>query len=169
MSGAATRVVQVDTTKSMFVRLPTDEAEVVLDKDACSTDLADRFARWQRIAHYSPHHFDGYINVSAADEARLDDWAMPEPVDGVEGKPSYLWSARHFVGRARYELSCGRYREGHCPDLDEVNRLLGRLEEELRLMAFAADPETAAIAEQERAEARARAARHVAERVVVFA
>ncbi len=162
------RLVQLDITQTMFVRLPAEEAEVVLAKEACSTDLADRFARWQRIAHYSPHHFDGYIDVSAPDEARLDDWAMPEPVDGVEGKPSYLWSARHFVGRARYELSCGRYREGHCPDLDEVNRLLGRLEEELRLMAFAADPETAAIAEQERAEARARHRRQQ-EKVVVFA
>lgn len=163
-----TRLVQVDMTKTMLVRLPAEEAEDVLHKDACSTDLAERVTRWLRIAHHDPQQVDGYLTVSDASEVRLDDWAIPEPVDGVDGKPSYLWSARHFVGRARYELSCGRYREGHCPDLDEVNRLLGRLEEELRLMAFAADPKTAAIAESERAAAQARAAKQAPEKVVVF-
>jgi hypothetical protein len=75
-----TRLVQVDLTKTMLVRLPADEAEAVLSDGACSTDLAERLARWQRIAHYSPHHFAGDLNVSDAADVRLDDWTWPEPV-----------------------------------------------------------------------------------------
>jgi hypothetical protein len=136
---ARSRVVQVDMTRTMFVRLPAEEAEAALDKDADYTDMAERLTEWERIAHYDAHHYDGGFEITDAEEYRLTDWLAPEPVDAVDGRPSFLWSARHFVERARGELNCGRYREGHCPELDEVNTLLGRLEERLRLMALAVD------------------------------
>ena len=132
-----TRLVQVDMTRTMYVSLTDDEAEAALNA-AHYLDNCDKVTRWLRIANHAPEHFDAEFSIAKADAERQALFGYSKPVDGEDGIPSYLWSARHFVGEARHELSAGRYREGFCPELDEVNTLLGRLEERLRIMALCA-------------------------------
>lgn len=122
-------------TKSMWVDIGREEGQRLLDADDY-TELVEAATRAQRIAAQAGHHVgDAYIVVERYDEG---DYVDADPIEW-DDREKYLWSARHFVNKARYELSCGRYREGHCPDLDRVNRDLGRLEEQLRLMALAVD------------------------------
>lgn len=134
--------VRVTVTRTMWVDLSPDEAECVLpyERDGKMhpqdiTELSDHFTRWQRIAAYGNEHYDGYLEVEEADGEAP--WYC-EAVDG-SGRQKYLWSARHFLIEARYQLSSGRYRDGHCPDLDRVNGALAVIEDELRLMALDAD------------------------------
>jgi len=84
-------------------------------------------------------HSEGDLTVEAEDGSRIPrGWTAPEPIDGT-GRQSYLWTARNLVSDARYELSSGRYREGNCGEMDDVNAELGRLEERLRVMALSVE------------------------------
>lgn len=135
--------VEVTITKRMLVDLdPTDEGDrYLLDPDVDTSDLADSLSRWQRIAERggSAHaHYDYDLEVRDATKDSLAMTFGPVPIDG-HARESYLWTARNRVADARYQLSLGRYREGDCVELDEVNRELDRFEERLRVMALAAE------------------------------
>lgn len=154
----ATKRVLVTMTMHMLVDLPVEEAESVIKEDDI-TVLSEHVTRWRRISGYGQEHQYGDLTVedAAGDWLSESSWWGPVPVNGSDPE-HYLWSARHFVCEARYQLSSGRYREGNCPDLDQVNGALARLEDELRLMALEIDrpemPEVKAWRERqtERAE-----------------
>lgn len=134
-----TKRIRFIETREFVVELPAEEAdEVITSEDIC--DLADYYERFKRIAHGRLNaHSEGDLTVEEDDPERIPrGWFEPEPIDGT-GRESYLWAARTLVADARYELSIGRYREGKCPELDEANHDLGRLEERLRVMALAVD------------------------------
>lgn len=92
------------------------------------------------MAAYGGEHTESWVEI---EEIECDDRLYCiEVVDGIDGREQWLWSALHFLDKSRRMLSSGRYRQGNCPELDAVNRDLGRLEEELRLMALEADDST---------------------------
>lgn len=95
--------------------------------------ISDFYTRARRISQFDWTHLDSDIEV---EEEEYKPWA--EVVDMSQDE-RYIWSARHFVMKARQELSSGRYREGNCPELDAVNGALAHLEDELRLMALEID------------------------------
>ena len=131
------RVVFTDT-RWWAVDLDAETAEMVLDKRADIIDVADTFTRARRIdPHASP--FEADLTVERAEDQYLR-WAESQVIDGT-GTESYYWSARKSVMEARYHLDCGRYREGTCREMDAVNASLGRIEEELRVLAMAVDDE----------------------------
>ena len=113
-----------------------ETADIVLAEGADLIDVAETL---ERIKMANPHDmpFEAWLTAEAG-----EDQAMHVPDYGVlDGtKPeSFYWSARHRVMQARTILSRGRYREGNCPEMDAVNASLGRIEEELRLLALAVD------------------------------
>lgn len=97
------------------------------------TDVSEMYTRARRISRFDWTSMHGDIEVEEEDGTP---WA--DVVD-ISQPERYIWSARHFVMKARQELSSGRYREGNCPELDQVNGALARLEDELRLMALEID------------------------------
>ena len=134
---APTRVVFTDT-RWWAVDLDGETAEMVLDKRADIIDIADTFTRARRIdPHASP--FEADLTVERAEDQYLR-WDEAQVIDGTAPE-SYYWSARKSVMEARYHLNCGRYREGDCREMDAVNASLGRIEEELRVLAMAVDAE----------------------------
>lgn len=140
---------------TFLVDLDGVEARRLTRPKADYMEVIEAFDQWKRMTGHRPDYVDGGVELVAV---KPDDWAHGKRsgrlgdsvLDVAAARPGYLWSARHFIGQARYELSSGRYREGHCPDLDRLNGALARLEDELRLMALADDPRTAAFAKAER-------------------
>jgi hypothetical protein len=131
----AKRRLLATVTERMWVDVDPEEAERLLDPSDY-LDVYEAVDRYRRIAAHATEHIDADVTLEADDDTtRGDYWRVTTPVDG-NGRQRYLWSARHFVGKARHELSLGRYREGYCPELDKVNGALARLEDELRLMAM---------------------------------
>lgn len=153
MPETAQRVIlRVTTSETMYVSVTGEEAERLLPEHddegkvirwPDSTDQGEAVTRYKRIAGHR-RVTDGDLTIDTEDHGG---WWEPDVIDG-DDRERYLWSAREFVGRARYELSCGRYREGRCPELDAVNGDLARLEDRLRLMAMEVerpdDPEVVA-------------------------
>lgn len=144
MANGPTRRVRVTMTRTMWVDVPADEADAVLPYEHNGkkhlpdiTDLSERVTRWQRIAAYGHEHIEGDLTVEEADPNEPDPW-YAKPVDATE-RERYLWSARHFLIEARHQLTCARYRDGNCPEVDDLNGRLARLEDELRLMALEGD------------------------------
>lgn len=128
--------IRVVMTQTMYVDCDDEEAGHLL-KPYDYTDVYEAVDRFRRIAAHRMEHVESEVSVEAADED--EPWGdSVKPVHSND-RQRYLWSARHFVGKAMYELSSGRYREGHCPDLDRVNGALARLEDEIRLMALDVD------------------------------
>lgn len=143
------RRIRVTATQTFLVDVPAEEAERLtelrdLDGNVVHTpdglDVIEAAARFLRQTHHAPEYVDAYVTIEAADDGDLaGGFWEPTVLDSTVPAPEgYLWSACYFVDRARQELSSGRYREGHCPDLDALNRDFGRLQERLRLMALAA-------------------------------
>lgn len=130
------RRLQMTVTEVMFIDVSVDEAERLLDPNADSLDVYEAAARFRRISAFDIDQVDSGVELQAREDGD-GSWGL-RPVDG-EARERYLWSARHFIGKARQELSSGRYREGRCPELDQVNGALARLEDELRLMALEID------------------------------
>jgi hypothetical protein len=132
-----TKRVRFVETRSLYVDLPAEEADVILN-DRDITDLADDYGRFKRMAGSERPPFIGFLTAEDATGERLDDWGDPLPVDGT-GREKWLWAARNEVADARYTLARARYREGNCEELDAVRAELGRLEERLRVMALAVE------------------------------
>lgn len=133
-SVAGTKRLRVVVTESMWVDTDAEEARSLLDPSDYM-DVYDAITRFRRIAAHDFAHieYEGHVE-DASDETPYG----VEPVYGA-GRERFLWSARHFVVKARTELSVGRYRDGNCPELDAVNRDLAAIEDRLRLMALAVD------------------------------
>lgn len=160
MAEATKRRLRVIVTETMIVDENAEEAEgllPVVDEDGEEhlpeyLDVIEAASRYRRMAHHAAEYIEGDVAIEAADDDD-DWWRGTTPLDATTARPGYLWSARHFIGEAMNELSRGRYSEGHCPELDALNRDLGRLDERCRLMALAADPATRQLAEDERRRA----------------
>lgn len=135
---------RVEWTESLLVDVPRPQAKRLLNPSDY-LDVYEAAARFRRQSHYSPSNVeDASVRIEPYQRSRS--WWDAEVIDTETAGEGYLWSARHFVGEARRMLGSGRYREGHCPDLDRLNTALGRLEEELRLMALAVDDAPKAVA-----------------------
>jgi hypothetical protein len=131
--------VLVTYTRTIVVDVPAEEAEHLKDPYDY-TDVLEAADRYKRQTHHGHEYdFEGGVTIEAADEEALESCMWPPEVLQSQPDGGYIWSARHFVGQARHELGLGRYREGHCPDLDVLNVELGRLGERLRVMALAID------------------------------
>lgn len=130
------RRLRVTTTETMFVDVTDEEGDRLLNPYDY-TDVYEAVGRFRRIAAFGTHHIESDVTV---EEHTADDIG-PYGIDVVHGDrdEQFLWSARHFVGKAMFELSSGRYRQGRCPELDEVRGALQRLEDRLRLMALEVD------------------------------
>lgn len=127
---------RVTWTQSMVVDVPRDQAKRLL-KPYDYLDVCEAAERFRRQSHYAPYNLeDSGVSIEPYDSYL---WHGVPVIDTETAGEGYLWSARNLVGDARTMLNRGRYREGHCPDLDRVTQALGRLEEELRLMALAVD------------------------------
>lgn len=144
------RRIRVTSTRSFLVDVPAEEAERLTElKDLGGNvvhttdglDVIEAAARFLRRTNHAPEYVDADVRIEPADDGDLaGGYWEPTVLDATApGAEGYLWSACHFVDRARQELSSGRYREGHCPDLDALNRDFGRLQERLRVMALAVD------------------------------
>jgi len=135
---------RVTMTRVMFVDVDEDQTRYG-EKDekgrptADYVDICEAVDRWRRITAHGTQYVDAWVDVDQDEDAGGvgGTWGL-DTVDG-NGRQKFLWSARHFVIEARHELSLGRYREGHCPDLDRVNGLLAGIEDQLRLMALETD------------------------------
>lgn len=143
-SGAAPakRRLRVTHTETLLVDVASEDAERLLDPRVDHLDQMEAADEYRRQAHPRSNFIFAELALEDADG---DQPWYTEVLDAASAGPGYLWSAWHFLGRARQMLSSGRYRDGHCPDLDRLNIALGRLEEQLRLMALeAAKPKRAA-------------------------
>ena len=113
-----------------------ETADLVLADWADIIDVAETL---EQIKLANPHDmpFEAWLTVEAVEDQAMHvpDWGV---LDGTKPE-SFYWSARKAVMEARTVLSRGRYREGNCPEMDAVNASLGRIEEELRLLALAVD------------------------------
>lgn len=128
---------RVTWTASLLVDVPRHDAKRLL-KPYDYVDLCEAAERFRRQSHYAPYNLlESWVSVEPYRKV-WGDWGV-SIIDSETAGEGYLWSARNLVGDARTMLNRGRYREGHCPDLDRVATALGRLEEELRLMALAVD------------------------------
>ena len=123
-------------TQTMDVDVDPEEAASLLDSNDM-LDVSDAATRYRRQAHHDYEFIEHDVAVEAVADL-LPLWGY-RALEGGTGQEGYLWSARHFIIQARNELSSGRYREGHCPDLDAVNRDLAVIEDRLREMAWAVD------------------------------
>ena len=124
-------------TQTMDVDVDPQEAASLLDSNDM-LDVSDAATRYRRQAHHDYEFIEYDVAVEAVEDDLLPMWGY-KALEGGTGQEGYLWSARHFIIQARNELSSGRYREGHCPDLDAVNRDLAVIEDRLREMAWAVD------------------------------
>ena len=133
-----TKRVRFVERRELYVDLPAAAADAILaTRDI--TDLVDDYDRMKRVAGSDlTHHSAGDLYVEDATDQLLGTWGDPQPLDGT-GREKWLWTARSKVAAARYVLSCARYREGNCTELDEANRDLDAIEERLRVMALAVD------------------------------
>ena len=134
-SVAAPHRLRMVVTRAMLVDVEPEEAARLL-KPTDYMDVYDAASRFQRISAHGFEHVESDVYFEDAEDVV---WYGIEPLDGVNGREKYLWSARHFVIQARTELSSGRYREGNCPELDAVSRDLAVIEN--RLMEMAHDAE----------------------------
>ena len=162
----ATVRLRVTSTEVMYVDVPADEASNYLVNHECHScgwstlgavqdrycpvcktwlsrvlhgylELCEAYDRWRTIIAGAGGHVEAALDAEITTDPlhHLDD---PLPVDGTAPQ-QMLWTARAAVMDARHRLSQARYREGHCPDLDAVNRDLGAIEERLRVMAMDVD------------------------------
>lgn len=147
------RRLRVTFTQTLLVDENLEDARSVLDA-ADHLTVIEAAHRYRTMAHHSSEHLDADVTIEEADS---DETGWAAVLDATTARPGYLWSALTFLDKASQELIGGRYREGRCPELDALNRDLGRLKERLRLMALADDPATAELAQQEREWAAQRA------------
>ena len=137
------RLVAFTYTETFYARIDGDTADRILPPDGGQSvdtiDIADEWDRLKRTAIHGHQYVDADLTVD-----EVEKWAPWDATffddTAVKGDHGYLWSARHFTGKARTLLSQARYREGNCPDVDALNRDLDRIEERIRVMALEADP-----------------------------
>lgn len=132
---AAKHRLRMVSTRAMLVDVEPEEAARLL-KPSDYMDVYDAADRFQRISGHGFEHVESDVYFEDAED--VVSYGI-EPVDGVNGREKYLWSARHFVIMARTELGRGRYREGNCPELDAVSRELAAIENHLGEMALAVE------------------------------
>lgn len=104
------------------------------------SDVGEELDRWRDLMGPEPHaHTYGELDVEVHDESPdSGSWYHPEVLDH-DGQPQMLWRARRELGEAARTLVRARYREGHCPELDQITRDIRALEERLRIAATEVD------------------------------
>jgi hypothetical protein len=131
------RVIFTDT-RWWAADVAIETADRLLHEQVDIIDVAEEFTRIRRCEpHGVPVEADLTVEAAAVSFIASDEYGV---IDGT-GPEEFYWSARKAVMEARYHLNCGRYREGDCREMDAVNASLGRIEEELRVLALAVDAE----------------------------